>query len=123
MECREARDLLPAYVDSELGVGEALALDSHLQHCADCREHETQQKSLRSALRANARYFNAPATLAKRIDAALPAMTPPPRALSARPLVQWWQFGGVAALVAAIAWSVGLYTMLPSVDDRIADEV
>jgi len=39
------------------------------------------------------------------------------------PTWRWLNLGGALAVVVAVAWSVGLYMMLPAAGDRLTDEV
>ena len=124
MDCREARELLLAHVDAELGVGEARAVESHLQDCSDCRAQHAAYATVRSRIQAHASYFPAPVALLERIEAALPTTTAMAHATPAlKPVWHWLNLGGATALAIAIAWSVGLYMTLPSADDRLTDEV
>jgi hypothetical protein len=86
MECKEARELLPAYTDAELAAGDALAIDAHLQRCPACRAQQAAYASLRNTLTAQATYFRAPAGLTARIRAGLPGVEPSsPSVESAKP--------------------------------------
>ncbi len=135
MEHQQAIDLVPAYVDEELGVADALALARHLDACAECRAALAQQSAVRARLRADASGFRAPAGLAQRIRAALPADSSgqhdiPTRPAPARPagwLLRWnpaWARAGAMALcLLALAWSSYVYVALPSSRDLLASEV
>jgi anti-sigma factor RsiW len=120
MDCKEARDLLPAFVDGELGVREGADLGSHIESCAQCRAALKGYESLRGAIR-QATYFQAPDALERRVRSALPA----PRSRPSRPVPRWnWMgLGGAFATVVAVVWSVGLFLALPSAEDRVADDV
>src|SRR4029434_1301878 len=114
--------------DAELAAGDALAIDAHLQRCSECRTQQAAYASLRSTLAAQATYFRAPARFSSQIRAALPGVEQTrPGGESASPTTkrtwQWLNLGGALAVVAAIAWSVGLYLTLPSEGDRLTDEV
>ncbi len=122
MECKDTLELLPAHVDRELGLPEAMEIERHLQTCPPCQAEYAEQLALRAAIRRDVTYFNVPSHLASRIQAALPS--PPLRA--SPPAKHTWNRSGMgAALVSiiAVAWSVSLYLALPSAGDRFADEV
>jgi len=124
MECSEARNLLNPYVDGELGVSEALALDQHLENCADCRALRTAYATLRQKVREHADYFDARTGLKERIEAALPAPAAPrSRAPASKWDWRWINAGAVLVSIIAIAWSVGLYVTLPSAHERLGDEI
>ncbi|WHZ11676.1 MAG: hypothetical protein OJF60_002115 [Burkholderiaceae bacterium] len=72
MDCDEARDLLDAYADNALGLGEAARLNHHLQDCATCRAELDAIRDLGHALRAQAPYHRAPDALRRRVLAGLP---------------------------------------------------
>ncbi|MBI3546369.1 MAG: anti-sigma factor [Gammaproteobacteria bacterium] len=122
MECKEIQDLMSAYVDRELALREALAIEQHLPNCVRCQTQYAEHTKLRTALKNDAAYFKAPNHLAQRIKLALPSAAlqkshAPLRAWS------WLNFGAVLASIIAIAWSTGLYFMLPSANDRLMDEL
>ena len=60
MNCKETRELLPAHVDHELGVREAIDIDTHLQGCPACQAEYAQQTAARAAVKKHATYFAAP---------------------------------------------------------------
>jgi anti-sigma factor RsiW len=128
MNCDEARHLLPALVDGELTVSEARQLDAHLVQCAECRGEHAALAQLRGAVRSQAEYFRAPVELESAILAALPASPAASAARTApqptrRPRWNWLGATGAFAAVVAAIWSVALLLMLPSYEDRVADEV
>jgi anti-sigma factor (TIGR02949 family) len=121
MDCKEARALLPAHVDRELGPSDAEALDEHLRGCADCRTQQTALQSVRAAVSVHATRFRAPLELADRVGDSLSAAAPRSR----RPNLRFWQGAGLgAAATAALALVVGIGLALtqPSRDDALADE-
>lgn len=120
MDCKQARELLSAYTDRELGVRATLELERHLAACAACQQEYAALKALSKAVRGHAAYHEAPSHLEQRILAQLPGERPVRRA----PMRwNWMNAGAVLATVFAIAWSVGLYLALPSDDERLADEL
>jgi len=122
MDCREARELLPAHVDRELGVREAIDIDRHLQGCPACRADYAEQQAVRAAVRNHGTYFTAPGHLEDRLRTALPASARG-RVPPAKRSWSWLNAGAALAMVLALAWSVGLYLTLPTAGDRLADEV
>ena len=122
MDCNQVRPLLPAHVDSELGVQESLEVERHLASCAACQDEYARQTALSAAVKEHAAYYQAPSHLEHRIRAALPVQ--PARAGRA-PVRRWsWLNAGAAlASVFALVWSVALYMALPSADDRLAEEL
>ena len=123
MECSAVRKLLTAAVDDELDVRESADVESHLQACAACRAQFDAERALRGAVTRSASYFRAPASLEARIKAALP---PTSTAHASVPPRRFWQLPiavGALGTIFAIAATIGLYTTLPGVDERIEDEI
>jgi anti-sigma factor RsiW len=122
MECKDTLELLPAHVDRELGLPEVMEIERHLQTCPRCQAEYAEQLALRAAIGRDVTYFNVPSHLESRIQAALPS--PPLRApLPAKRTWNWLAMGTTLVSIIAVAWSVSLYMILPSADDRFADEV
>lgn len=126
MEHDEATTLLGAYLDQELGVSEALALQRHLDGCAECRAAQAEQRALIARCRGEAPYFHAPARLAQRIAAALPPPTLPAarrRADKASWDFAWLRPAAIAASLCALTIGAGLFLAAPSDQDRLAEEL
>ena len=122
MECSEARELLAAYVDREIGGREGLDIERHLDGCADCRAQRDACTSLREAVGKKATRFRASAALERRILAAVPSSREP-GSQAATSAWRWLALGSALASVVAIAWSVGLVLTQPSAADLFADEI
>jgi anti-sigma factor RsiW len=100
VNCTEARALLHAYADGELGLESALEFERHLEQCVDCTRERAALAALSAALGDPALRFSAPDALRRRVDAALAgeattAAATGPRAPSTRTAA--WRRG----------WSVG----------------
>lgn len=122
MECKDTLELLPAHVDRELGLLEAMEIERHLQTCPRCQAEYGEQLALRAAISRDVTYFNVPSDLVSRINVALPS-APLRASPPAKPIWNWSGMGAVLVSMIAVAWSVSLYLALPSADDRLADEV
>jgi len=122
MDCEQIRAVLPAHVDRELGVTEAVAIEAHLQACPACRKAFMEQAALRERVRAQAHYFAAPHGLETRIRAALPRESGRERARS-RWTWSWLNLAPTLAALVAVTWSVGLYMLQPSAQALLADDV
>ena len=70
MQCAEALKV-QAYFDGEADAIAAVALEAHLEHCAECAGLLEELRALRTALRREIGYPQAPAALKSRIAAAL----------------------------------------------------
>lgn len=122
MECKDALELLPAHVDRELGLPEAMEIERHLQTCPQCQAEYAEQLALHAAIRRDVSYFKVPSHIESRIKAALPS-SPLHAPLFAKQTWNWSGMGAALVSIIAVAWSVSLYLALPSADDRFADEV
>ncbi len=122
MECNEIRELLSAQADREIVLPETLEIERHVQTCQRCCAAYDEYVALRTALKKEIAYFNAPAHLKGRIRAALPAPELYELPFLKHPRV-WWNATAALVSVVAVVWSLGLYVMLPSADDRLSEEV
>ena len=71
MNCIDARALIHAYADGELGLESALEIERHLEQCADCTRERAALAVLSAALGDPALRFAAPDALRRRVGAAL----------------------------------------------------
>ena len=125
MECSAVRKLLTAVVDGELDLRESADVESHLESCAACRAEFEAERALRGAVGRSASYFRAPAALEARLKAALPPTSAAHASVPPRRFWQWqWPIAvGALATMFAVAATIGLYTTLPGVDERIGEEI
>jgi anti-sigma factor RsiW len=125
MNCRQARMLMHAYIDGEIDLARALAIERHVRSCSDCTRAHRELLALRSAIASGALYHQAPADLSGRIRAALPR----DQHAASTPRQSWLArvgaFAGALAVVALVAAVVLLARagQITSADDRLADEV
>ena len=127
MNCTETRGRLHAYLDRELDLETALALERHLASCADCRAALETQSSLQAGIRRHAHRHPAPEGLAARIRSQLAreAGAPAPRAWRLRwpRLGQWLPVGAAAAVAAVVSWTAAIeYAGVP-VEEQLAQQV
>jgi mycothiol system anti-sigma-R factor len=115
MDCTDSRSHLHPYLDGELDLERALALERHLAACNACREIFARQSALRAGIRELAAYHRAPARLAERIRSRIAAR--PPR------MTRWLQLGAAAAAGAVLSWIAAIQYAAPPVDERIAEQV
>ena len=116
MNCEEARELLPAYGDGELDLPRSLALEMHLDGCADCTAALRIQRALSQGVR-GVTYHRAPDALRARLRAQLPSPVAAPAATTASvPQAQprrrrdWSRWA--MPIAASLALAVGLNLML-----------
>jgi anti-sigma factor RsiW len=127
VNCNDARALIHAYADGELGLESALEIERHLEQCAGCAREREAIATLSAALGDEALRFKAPAALRARLGAALsgaaastaPAPWWPPRWLPTRGTgggIGGWMVAGAALATLAlvifsgsprISWPVG----------------
>ncbi|SDO80861.1 anti-sigma factor, TIGR02949 family [Ralstonia sp. 25mfcol4.1] len=133
MDCNEARHLLQATADGEVGAADSVRLERHLEDCDGCVEALSHLQALHRATRRGATYHRAPAELRARILDALPE---PAESALADPSSdapagwrRWfaWSPPVNAALAAVTAAAVGLslfqYNTGPSPDDLLASSI
>lgn len=133
MDCNEARNLLQATADGEVGAADSVRLERHLEDCDTCVEALHNLQTLRAATRHGATYHRAPAELRARILDALPgAADDAPVDTTQGELAGWrrwftWSPGVNAALATVALAAVGLslfeYQLQPSAGDQTADAI
>jgi len=64
------------YLDDELAVSEARALEAHLTECAECSRIRDERVALREAIRAGLPALRAPDAVRRRVQEALRATSP-----------------------------------------------
>ena len=116
MNCNEARPLVDASVDRELSAADEWRMREHLAGCAQCSRAAADAQAISRTVR-SAPYHRAPAGLAARIVAALPATvaepaTAPPSRSPTRAAGGWrdwvrsWWPAGAGGARGGAGWSV-----------------
>ena len=123
MDCSETRSRLHPYLDRELELQSALAVEQHLASCTACRAIFARQTALQSAVRSHAEYHAAPAALQDRIRARLVGATSPRGRLRLPSLREWLQLGAAAAAGAVISWTAAVQYAGVSAEGRVAEQV
>jgi anti-sigma factor RsiW len=127
MNCAECEIMLHALIDGELDAGHAREVEAHAMTCVACAEKLKAFRSMRQAMSGADLKQAAPASLRRRIEAALPA--PSAQVIAPRQFFQPSRrtfFGGLAvgsALSAAVAASLVLTVFRNDQNQQIADEV
>lgn len=128
MDCNEARRLLHAGADGELGPTDLARLDPHLASCAACAEEIARIRALRDAVREGATYHRADGELRARLIASLPPPREPSGATWGK-LGRWVAWGrparlGLAlAMVLAVALGVGQLARYRYEGDAVARDM
>lgn len=124
MNCQQAKPLIDAYADGELGASAILELEQHLHSCPACAAAWRNVQNLKKALKQDALYFSAPAELRRRIQAQLPSHV---KAAPQRSSLVWhWNWLTTAmsgALAVCLALLVTVTVSRPSAEQALAREV
>jgi anti-sigma factor RsiW len=119
MTCDEAEVLIHALIDSELDAGHAREVEAHVVQCQRCTVLLADYRQMSRAIAGADLRYAAPASLRRRIDAALPK--PTSAAPSRRAVLRSFALGsGVSAIAAT-----GLFAIMLRNDDqeRIMSEI
>lgn len=122
MNHKEIIELLPAYLDQELGLSDAIAVERHLGSCSECQQEYEKQRGVSERMKIEAPYFKSPAHLAQRISMALPSDC----SYFARFKgwnFNWLNIGAVMVTLLAVIWSGSLYHTLPSDQNRLVEDL
>jgi anti-sigma factor RsiW len=122
MDHQKFIELLPAYLDQELGIADLLALEQHLGSCIACQHELSELSSVREKLKKHAAYFKAPDHLAHRISLNLPHSHSDSPGFKGWNL-NWMNAGAVLVALLALIWSGALYMTLPSTQDKLVEEL
>ena len=119
MNCEEARLLVHALVDGELDAGHAREVEAHAAVCPHCAAELRDARQMHQAMAAAPLHFEAPVSLRRRIEEALPA--PRPSAPSRRSLLKGFALG--SAFSAAVAASALVFVVRREDEQRSLGEV
>jgi anti-sigma factor RsiW len=119
MTCEETSILLHALIDGELDAGHTREVEAHLATCQRCARQLRDYRVMRRASTAPAMRHQAPASLRRRIEGALPA--PRARIQTRRSLLQGFAMGSAAS--AALAAGLVVFVMRRDEDQRILGDV
>jgi anti-sigma factor RsiW len=127
MKCVEAQNRIHAYMDGEMELLGALAVEAHLLVCTPCRQMHAQHAAARTILRGHATCFAAPPALRARLR----SMTVPVDRRAARPWRSWlparaatWPAVGAALAFAVIAtWTVSTNLTVETAAGRLPEEI
>ena len=122
MDHKYVIELLPAYLDQELGISDAIAVERHLGVCTECQHEFEEQRRVSQLLRTTAISFKAPSHLTQRIKSTLPKERVQPSLFKAWNF-SWINAGAVVVSLLAVVSSGVLYNRLPSAQERLTDEL
>ncbi|HJU12198.1 MAG TPA: anti-sigma factor [Candidatus Binataceae bacterium] len=122
MICDDARPLLHADLDGELDLNKSLAVEEHVNTCAECARERANLRSLRTAFGNRALYYDPPAKLERQVRAALRRARRAERIRSFD--FRSWSWAGAAAAVFILAVIVVKQVHFgAAADDLITSEV
>jgi anti-sigma factor RsiW len=119
MSCAENKILIHALLDNELDAGHARELETHLTICPGCAAELRVHRSMQEAISTADLRFDAPASLRRRIEAALPM--PPARTANRRSVLKGFVMG--TALSTAMAASLFVGVIRTDHDQRVLGDV
>jgi anti-sigma factor RsiW len=119
MNCDEARPLLHALLDGELDAVHTREIEIHLADCPRCAAELSSFRQMHQTMAAGGLGYEAPASLRRRIEEALPA--PRVSAPNRRSLLKGFALG--SALSAAVAASALVFVVRTEEDQRTVGEV
>lgn len=125
MNCQTTQELLHGYLDSELDLARNLEVEQHMEECRGCARVFSNQTTLKSALRADSLYYNAPDKLRKRVQSSLRKEAKS----EARPRLFSWRWAVLAAapalmlLIGLAVWSLGPRPTGSGGDELLAQQV
>lgn len=106
-----------ACFDGELDAVSAAAIENHIEGCTECAKLRADIDAVRSLMREQAPYHRADAALRRRIATALA------RESGTRRLPTFWKGAASGGAAVALAASMMLTLLGPSVQDQIASDV
>jgi anti-sigma factor RsiW len=120
MNCKEIRQLINAYADSELDLTRSLEIERHLGDCPGCAASYEGLRALRSAV--SRVYKSPPASLQRRVTSAVRKAG---RNEAATRLFAWRRIAIAtsAAVVLVVSWNLVRLSGRPSPDEVLARDV
>jgi len=126
VNCDDAISLVHGYVDGELDLTNALALERHLSQCAACARRYENVRSLSSVLKNGAPYFEASPALQRRVRRALRQSSESRGLGGLMPRFSWgWVAAAASAAILMVVLAGGLLPRFTAgtFDTRISQEV
>jgi anti-sigma factor RsiW len=121
MTCDEAEILLHALLDGELDAGHAREVEAHIAGCPACAAQFKAYREMSTAIAGADLHYAAPASLRRRIEAALPQTQTPIPMPNRRSVLRGFAMGSAVSAIAA----TGLVAIVLRNDDeaRIESEI
>jgi anti-sigma factor RsiW len=125
LNCQRTQELIHGYVDGELDLARNQEVEQHMEECRACARVFSNQTTLKSALRADSLYHNAPDRLKKRIQSSLRKEAKS----EMRPRAFGWGWAAIGAspalilLIALAVWNFVPWSTVPGGDELLAREI
>jgi anti-sigma factor RsiW len=126
VNCDDAISLVHGYVDGELDLTNALALERHLSQCAACARRYENVRSLSSVLKNGAPYFEASPALQRRVRRALRQSSESRGLGGLMPRFSWgWVAAAASAAILVVVLAGGLLPQFTAgtIYARVSQEV
>lgn len=125
MNCQRTQELIHGYVDGELDSARKQEVEQHVEECRACGRVYSNQVTLKSALKADSLYHNAPDRLKRRIQSSLRKEAKS----EVRPRAFGWGWAAIVAslafifFVALAVWNFVPLSGAPGGDELLAQEI
>ncbi|HEY6952272.1 MAG TPA: anti-sigma factor [Bacteroidota bacterium] len=122
MDCKDARQLLHAFIDRELDLLKSLEVEEHLKGCSACRAYFEEYSVLKTSLQADSLYHRAPVRLQQSIRNSLGLST----RILPRSLTRSWKTWTLAAsfiFAVLVVWRAGGIQFGQAKEEAVAQEV
>jgi anti-sigma factor RsiW len=125
MNCIEALDQMHPYIDGELDLLRALAVEVHFFSCVQCRHLHAQHAGARTMLRRHATCFAAPAALRERVQHRSARIVHRRAVRSWLParVGTWPAFGAALAFSIFATWTVSMQFVVSASSGRLPEEI
>ena len=127
MKCASARELIESYLDGELDPGLRAEIQDHLTSCSSCSETHARLHELQEDIRAQAPYYDPPASLEQRIRSALAQAAkreiPIRGATGPSPTWRWLAVAASVLLAVSLALNLRLFQSARNDRDIIAQNL
>jgi anti-sigma factor RsiW len=128
MKCVEAQNRIHAYMDGEMELPSALAVEAHLLVCTPCRQMHGQHVAARRILRGHATCFTAPAAVRARLQSLTAPVDRQRASQSWRSRLlalasTWPAFGAALAIAIVATWTVSGGFLVEAASVRLPEEI
>ena len=128
MNCKNIKNMIPEYVDSELSINQNKKVEEHIKTCPDCKKYFNEIKGVKEFISSSTFYdlsFDKAKKLAKLVREKSTEMLP---VLKPKPVWAKWQFASIISILAILILGVlvlrtyGSYFAPPILMEKAAQE-